>query len=139
MEVADLQDLRSEGAAYSYSFGAQALGHNHEHLVAFDGGDHREGVAGVAGCGLDDGVAFGEQTLPLGLLHHVPGDSRLDRARGVEVLELAVDALDLEHRRVPYGVEDAARESALARSGLQHGLDLLFRRYICPGEATVNQ
>src|SRR5918994_7112305 len=57
VEVADLQDLGAEGAAYDGAFAGHPLGHDHEHPVAFDGGHHREGVAGVAARSLDYGVA----------------------------------------------------------------------------------
>src|SRR5918998_2309898 len=139
VEVADLQDLGAEGAAYGDPLARHPLRHHDEHAVALHGGDHGEGVAGVARRCLDYCVALGEEALPLGALYHVLGDARLYGAGGVEVLELAVDAFDLEHRRIAYGVEDALRDAPVARSVCLHRDLLLFRCNVCPGEAAVNQ
>src|SRR5690606_41997815 len=66
---------------------------------------------------LVDGVARLQQALLLGLLDHVPGDARLDRAGGVHDLQLGEHAVDLEQRRVADGVEDRARDAGVAQGG----------------------
>src|SRR5829696_1925173 len=107
VEVADLHHLGAERAAYGETFSAHPLGHHDEHAVALDGGDHREGVAGVAGGGLDDGVAPPEEPFAFGAFDHVLRDARLDRSRRVEVLQLGPDPLDAHQRRVADAVEHA--------------------------------
>jgi hypothetical protein len=126
VEVADLHDLGAKSAAYGHPLAAHPLGHHDEHAVALDGGDHGEGVAGVAGGGLDDGVAPPEEAFALGAFDHVLRDARLYRTRRVEVLALAVDALYIEQRRVPHRVEDAARDAGEPC----HGLLLLFEELL---------
>src|SRR5690606_11875354 len=54
--------------------------------------------------------------LLLGLLDHVPGDARLDRAGRIHELELGEHAVDLEQRRVADGVEDGAGDAGVAHS-----------------------
>src|SRR3546814_3919235 len=53
-----------------------------------------------------DRVTRLQQPLLLGLLDHVPGDARLDRAGGIHELELGEHAVDLEQRSVADGVEE---------------------------------
>jgi hypothetical protein len=48
VEVADLQDLGAEGAAYGDPLACHTFRHYDQHPVALHGGYHREGVAGVA-------------------------------------------------------------------------------------------
>ena len=48
MEVPNLQDIGPEGAAYGNPLARHPLGHDDEHPITLHGGDHREGVAGVA-------------------------------------------------------------------------------------------
>src|SRR5215204_1527192 len=86
-------------------------------------GDHREGVTRVARRGLDDGIARSQEPLVLGAFDHVLRYACFDGPGRVQVLELAVDALDLEHRSVSYGIEDAVGK---------HVDNLLFRGNVCP-------
>jgi hypothetical protein len=51
--MADFEYLGAEGAAYDGAFATHSLGH----AVALHGGDHREGVAGVAARRFHYGVA----------------------------------------------------------------------------------
>src|SRR5699024_5123415 len=49
-----------------------------------------------------------------GLLHHVPGDARLDRTRRVHEFQLGEDAVDFQQRGIADGVQDRARDSGMA-------------------------
>ena len=109
MEVPDFEHLRPEGPAYGYALAAHPAGHDHEHPVAFYGGDHREGVARVAGGRFYYSVALFEESFILGAFDHVLGDARLHGTGGIQVLQLAVDAFEFQKRSIPDGVEDVVR------------------------------
>src|SRR5215204_3074953 len=126
VEVSDLHYLGPESAADGDPLAAHPLGHHDEHPVAFDRGDHREGVARVARRGLDDGIATSQESLVLGAFDHVLRYACFDGPGRVQVLEFAVDALDLEHRSVSYIIEDAVGKHAF------HADHLRFRGNVCP-------
>ena len=54
---------------------------------------------------------FFEETLVFGAFDHVLGDARFYGSRGVQVLQLAVDAFELHERSIAYSVEYVAREA----------------------------
>ncbi len=114
VEAPAKQHLGAIGARDRHALAGQAFRHHHQHAVALDRGDHRQGIAGVAAGGLDDGAAGLEQTLAFGARDHVFGDARLDRAGWIEEFELGVDTLDLEQRRVADRIEDAGGDACKA-------------------------
>src|SRR5215217_6534667 len=61
-----------------------------------------------------------------GALDHVLRYACFDGPGRVQVLELAVDALDLDHRRVSYGIENTVGKHTF------HTDHLLFRGNVCP-------
>src|SRR5205085_10706979 len=67
------------------------VGHHEDAAVALDGGADREPDAGVAGGRLDDRAARLQLPFALGRLDHRQPDAVLDRAAGVQVLELCKD------------------------------------------------
>src|SRR5918994_841957 len=134
VEVPYLQHLGAQRPAYGDPLAAHPFGHDHQHPVALCGCHHREGVARVAARCFDYGVARLKESLLFGLLDHVLGDSSLDRARRVQVLQLGPYAVDLDQRRIPYRVEHAgdgrshpsAQGSAGARRVISHHLHTPF-------------
>src|SRR5215207_8677868 len=137
VEVPHLQHLGAQRPAYGDPLAAHPLGHHHQHPVALRGCHHREGVARVAASCFDYGVARFKETLHFGLLDHVLGDSSLDRARRVQVLQLGPNAVDLDQRRIPYRVEHAGNRSphpsaqgpAGARRVISHHLHTPFASF----------
>jgi hypothetical protein len=71
---------------------AHLVRHDEDAAVALSRGRDGEADAGVAGGRLDDRAARLELPVALGLLDHREPDPVLDRAAGVEVLELGEDA-----------------------------------------------
>ena len=67
------------------------LGHDDDDAVAPGGGHGGQADAGVAGGGLNDDGARLQQALGLGVVDHGLGDTVLDAAGGVEVLQLGDD------------------------------------------------
>ena len=64
------------------------VGHHEDAAIALERGGDREAVAGVAAGRLDDGPARLEEAGALGGLDHRQADAVLDRAAGVEHLQL---------------------------------------------------
>ena len=84
-------DLRAVGAQQRLLLGRLLVGHDEDAAVALERGRDGQAVAGVAARRLDDGAARLEQPGPLGGLDHGQPDAVLDRAAGVEHLELGQD------------------------------------------------
>ena len=79
-------------AQQALALAAHALRQREDQLVALGGADERQRDAGVAARGLDDRrPARLDPALLLGRLDHGHADAVLDRAAGVEPLELAED------------------------------------------------
>src|SRR2546430_2018711 len=94
-------DLGSVRAEHRDLLLAHLVGHHEDAAVALLRGGDREAHARVAGGGLDDRAAGLELALGFGLLDHNKPDPVLDRAAGVEVLELGQDLrLDVATERV---------------------------------------
>src|SRR5581483_4608397 len=92
-------DLGAVGAERRDLLLAHLVGHDEDAAVALDRGCDREADARVAGGRLDDRPARPELPLALGGLDHRQADAVLDRAAGVQVLELR------EHLRAAAGRE----------------------------------
>jgi hypothetical protein len=111
-------DLGAEGAQQIALLLTLLVGHRADDAVALDRRRHRETHAGVAARRLDDGAAGLQQTAPLRVLDHPQADAVLDRAAGVEMLELASerrlqaspDTRESDQRRVPNDREDVRGE-----------------------------
>ena len=87
-----LAHLGAVGAQQLRPLAAHPLRQGQDQLVAARGADHRQGDPGVAAGRLDDHRAPGlDQPLLLGGVDHRHPDPVLDRAAGVEVLELGAD------------------------------------------------
>ncbi len=84
-------DLGPVGAQELLLLGRLLVGHHEDAAVALQGGRDRQAVPGVAGRRLDDRAARLEEPRPLGRLDHRQPDAVLDRAAGVEHLELGQD------------------------------------------------
>ena len=106
VEVADELHLGAIRPRDRHALVGQAFRHHHQHPVTLHRRDHRQRVAGVAAGRLDNRVTGLQQALLLGLLDHVPGNARLDRAGGVHELELGEHPVDFEHRGVANGIQD---------------------------------
>ena len=109
--------LGAVGAHQLAPFDREGFGHHRDERIAARGGDHRQGDAGVAGGRLHDRLAGLEQALALGVEHDRQRQAVLDRAAGIERLDLRVerdvrrrDAMEPDDRRVADGVEDAVVE-----------------------------
>ena len=93
---------------------AHLVRHHRDHAVALEAGGDGEPGAGVAGGRLDDRAAGAQAAVALRGLDHPDRDAVLDRAAGVEDLELrhdlglqaGADAGQPDERRVPDRVED---------------------------------
>ena len=70
---------------------AHGLGHDDDDAVALGSCHGSQAEAGIAGGGLDDDRAGLEDALGLGVIDHGLGDTVLDRAGRVEVLQLSQD------------------------------------------------
>jgi hypothetical protein len=82
--------------------------------IALAGTDHREADARVAAGGFDHRLAGPKLAAPLGVLDHPEGHPILDRAHGIERLDLHPDVdvrrrerAEAHHRGATDGIEDA--------------------------------
>ena len=102
------------GAQQRDLLGAHLVGHHEDAAVPADRGGDREAVPGVARGRLDDRAARAEQAAPLGVFDHPDPDPILDRAAGVEHLELredrrreaAADRVQPDQGRVAHRVQE---------------------------------
>ena len=137
-ERLDDLDLRAVEAQQRLALAAHALGQEDRQVVALGRAAEGQRDAGVAGGRLDDRRAPRlDEPVALGGVEHGHADAVLDRAAGVEGLELAVE-LDVDavgqqpgepdHRRVADRVGDVDRDSR------HSGRHADYRR---PGRATA--
>ena len=123
------QELDAEALEEATPLEAHVLRHREDELVALRRADHREADAGVAGRGLDEGVAGLDGALALRGLDHGERDPVLHGAGGVEHLELAEDlgGTGVTHAReaheggVTDEVEDGVGDGRLACRSLFGG------------------
>ena len=117
--------LRAVQAQQPLALAAHALRQREDQLVALGRAHERQRDAGVPARGLDDRRAARlDPSLPLGRLDHGHADAVLDRAAGVEHLELAEhlpaacrgQAGELDHRRAADMVGNVDRNLAHCRS-----------------------
>ncbi len=116
-------DLGAVGAQEVDLLLAHLVRHHRDHAVALQARGDREAGAGVAGGRLDDRAAGLEPAVPLGRLDEPDRDAVLDRAAGVEQLELrddlglqaGADAGQSDERRLPDRVEDRVLDLGHAR------------------------
>ncbi|MDT4846202.1 hypothetical protein FQZ97_802170 [compost metagenome] len=118
--AAHQDQLGAVGGHGGLAFGAHVVGHDQHHLVALDGGGHGQGDAGVAGGGLDQGVAGLDVAAQLGAGDHRQGRAILDRTGRVVAFEFdqervagfAGQALQTDQR----GVADAVGDGGVLQS-----------------------
>jgi len=103
---------------------AHLVGNAQQQPIALLRRDQRQAEPGVTGRGLDQRVAFFQQSAALGRLDEIQADAVLDGAAGILVLELqeqlARAGVDTPHRH-ERRVADHLQHVAVARSG--HGRD----------------
>jgi hypothetical protein len=107
-------DLGSVGAQHRDLLLAHLVGHHEDAPVPLLRGCDGEADAGVAGRGLDDRAAGLQLAFPFGLLDHREADPVLDRAAGIDVLQLGeesrldacADRVETDDRRVADELED---------------------------------
>jgi len=86
--LGDEDDLGAEGFHHPTPLQAHVLGHDEHHAIAADGGGHGQGDAGVAGSGLDEGVAGADLPPLLGVADHAHGRAVLHRSGGIVAFQL---------------------------------------------------
>ena len=126
-------DLGAVGAQQVDLLLRHLVRHHGDHAVALQAGGDREPGAGVAGGRLDDRAARTQPAVPLGGLHQPHRDAVLDRAPGIELLELGdelrshagADPAQPHQRRLADRVEDRVLDvrSAACR-GRAHALTI---------------
>ena len=116
-----VDDLRAVGGQQLGALYGHIFGHYHGDGVAFETANHRQGDAGVAGGGFQDGAGGGDFAVGFGAFNHLEGDAVLDAAGGVLALQLGVDP----HGRVgaevvqlhQRGVADGSQQPAIGAVG----------------------
>ena len=126
-------DLGAVGAQQVDLLLRHLVRHHGDHAVALQAGGDREPRAGVAGRRLDDRAAGTQPAVPLGGLHQPHRDAVLDRAPGVEQLELGdelrshagADPAQPHQRRLADRVKDRVLDvRGAACRGRAHGVTI---------------
>ncbi|MNN03187.1 hypothetical protein D3C81_1158670 [compost metagenome] len=127
--LAHLDQLGAVGAHRRLALGAHVVRHDQDHPVALDRRGHGQGDAGVAGSGLDQGVAGLDVAAQLGMADHRQRRAILHRAGRVVAFQLdqkgvrglARQALQAHQR----GVADAVGDGGILHG---HGSQLFAAR-----------
>ena len=137
-------DLGAQRAQQVDLLARHLVGHDRDDAVALQPGGDREAGAGVAGGRLDDRPAGAEAAVALGGVDQVDRDPVLDRAAGVEQLELGdelrrqagADAAEPDERRVADRVEDRVPDVGVGHgaecTGGEFGGPLPYREACAP-------
>ena len=117
--------LGAKEAHQPSSFNGKAVRHGDDQRVAPGCTHHGQADAGIARCGFDDGLPRLQFTAALRRLYDVQRQAILDRAEGVEGLDLNVnvhvvrgDTVQPDTGRIPHGPGDITVQLASARGGV---------------------
>ncbi len=118
-------DLRAKGAHRRAPFRTHVLGHDQDHAVTADGGDHGQRDTGVAAGGLDECVTRLDLPAPFGAPDHAQRGPILYRTGGIVSFQLGQQNIGGPPRQ-----SLQAHQRRVAHAGLQRW-KFSFRGHVC--------